>query len=54
MFLLRHTKFNRIITKKCDIKEISTLLRKSNTLITLSFSFKKRYFNVIIIEDVRL
>ena len=54
MSLLRHAKPNRIVTKKSDVKEMSALLRKQGTLVTLSPSFKKRYLNAVRIGDVRL
>ena len=28
MFLSRHVKFNRIMTKKCDVKEMLILIKK--------------------------
>ena len=35
MPLLRQIKFNRILLKKCDIKEKLLLLKKYDTLVTV-------------------
>ena len=46
MPLLSHVKFNRIMLKKCDVKEKLTLLKIQNTLVTRfalsSFFLKSR------------